>query len=177
VTWKRPDEIGLYVILRLGFNELVYKIAPNPGYDEKDSLYVTDAMYVFSLKEGIDPLAAMAVLQSKLFLFLYRVTNQGESRVIPQVKAAKLIGIPFPDLLASDHSNTLSELSKTMCLLNEQLASEKSDHARTELERRISSTDRDIDELVYKIYGISCVCQLDLAPFDNLIWPHPNLSC
>ena len=26
VTWKCPDEIGLYVILRLGFNELVYKI-------------------------------------------------------------------------------------------------------------------------------------------------------
>jgi hypothetical protein len=23
----------------------------------------------------------------------------------------------------------------------------------------------------------NCFCQLDLAPFDRLIWPHPNLSC
>ncbi len=67
-------------------------------YDEKDSLYVTDAMYVFGVKPDVDSWAAMAVLQSKLFLFLYRVSNQGESRVIPQVKAAKLYGIPFPRL-------------------------------------------------------------------------------
>jgi type I restriction-modification system DNA methylase subunit len=124
-------------------------------YDEKDSLYVTDAMYVFSLKEGMDPWAAMAVLQAKLFLFLYRVSNQGESRVIPQVKAAKLGGIPFPNLRESKYTEALSDLSKRMCSLNEQLAAEKSEHGRRELERRISSTDAEIDELVYKAYGLN----------------------
>jgi len=124
-------------------------------YDEKDSSYVTDAMYVFSLKEGIDPWAAMAVLQSKLFLFLYRVSNQGESRVIPQVKAAKLIGIPFPHLPESQQTQTLSGRSKAMCLLNEQLSSEKPGHVTTELQRRIAGTDHDIDDLVYEIYGLN----------------------
>lgn len=124
-------------------------------YDEKDSLYVTDAMYVFSFRERVDPWAAMAVLQSRLFLFLYRVANQGESRVIPQVKAAKLGGIPFPDLRQSKHAELLSNLSKTMCSLSEQLSSEKSEHGRTELERRISSTDDEIDALVYKVYGLT----------------------
>jgi hypothetical protein len=124
-------------------------------YDEKESLYVTDAMYVFSMKEGVDPLAAMAVLQSKLFLFLYRISNQGESRVIPQVKAAKLSGIPFPNLIQSEHTEALSTLSKAMCSLNEQLSSERAEHVRTELKRRLSSTDREIDELVYEIYGLS----------------------
>jgi len=23
----------------------------------------------------------------------------------------------------------------------------------------------------------ACFCQLDLAPFDGLLWPHPNMSC
>jgi len=27
-----------------------------------------------------------------------------------------------------------------------------------------------------RVAGGGCVCQLDLAPFDRLIWPHPNLS-
>lgn len=124
-------------------------------YDEQESLYVTDAMYVFSVKPDQDPWAAMAVLQSKLFLFLYRVSNQGESRVIPQVKAAKLGGIPFPNLAKSEHTETLSALSKTMCSLNQQLSSEKAEHTQTELERRLASTDREIDELVYQIYGLS----------------------
>jgi ABC-type phosphonate transport system ATPase subunit len=42
-----------------------------------------------------------------------------------------------------------------MCSLNEQLSSEKAEHTRTELERRLSSTDREIDERVYQIYGLS----------------------
>lgn len=40
----------------------------------------------------------MALMHSKVFLFLYRVSNQGESRVIPQIKAAKLQTLPFPAL-------------------------------------------------------------------------------
>jgi type I restriction-modification system DNA methylase subunit len=124
-------------------------------YDEKESLYVTDAMYVFGLKGGIDPWAAMAILQSKLFLFLYRVSNQGESRVIPQVKAAKLNGIPFPNLQESRHTETLGTLAKAMCSLNEQLLSEKAEHAQNALRRRISSTDHEIDEIVYQVYGLN----------------------
>jgi hypothetical protein len=124
-------------------------------YDETESLYVTDAMYVFSVKPGIDPWAALAILQSKLFLFLYRVSNQGESRVIPQVKAAKLGGLPFPNLVGSSQAPTLSTLAKDMCSLEKQISTEKSEHARTELLRRIDSTNRRIDEAVYELYALT----------------------
>jgi hypothetical protein len=131
-------------------------------YDETESLYVTDAMYVFSIKPGIDPWAALAILQSKLFLFLYRVSNQGESRVIPQVKAAKLGGLPFPNLSGSPLGPTLSTLAKTMYSLEKQISTEKSEHARMELHRRIDSTDRQIDEAVYQLYGLT-VADRDLV--------------
>lgn len=124
-------------------------------YDEKDSLYVTDAMCVFALKQHIDPWAALAVLQSKLFLFLYRVTNQGESRVIPQVKAAKLGGLPFPNLAESKLTGTLSDLAKRMCALKEQLASERAEHIRNELQRQITSMDAEIERLVNALYGLT----------------------
>ncbi len=42
-----------------------------------------------------------------------------------------------------------------MCSLNEQLSSEKAEHTKTELQRRLSSTEREIDQLVYGIYGLS----------------------
>jgi hypothetical protein len=42
-----------------------------------------------------------------------------------------------------------------MCSLNKQLASEKSEIARTQLLRRISRLDSDIDEFVYKAYGLT----------------------
>jgi hypothetical protein len=124
-------------------------------YDETDGLFVTDAMYVFSTKVDFDPWTVLAVLQSKLFLFLYRVANQGESRVIPQVKAAKLGTLPLPNF--NDQkviSDELSTAAKNMCALNGQLGSEKSESARNELLRRLSRTDREIDGLVYELYGL-----------------------
>ena len=44
-------------------------------YDETDNIFVTDAMYVFRLKEGFNPWVCMAILSSKAFLFFYRVAN------------------------------------------------------------------------------------------------------
>jgi len=35
------------------------------------------------------------------------------------------------------------------------MAAAKTDHERTLLERRISATDRDIDQLVYDLYGMT----------------------
>jgi len=66
-------------------------------YDIDSDVCVTDAMYVFKIRDYINPWYVMAVIQSKLFLFLYRIENQGESRVIPQIKATKIEPLPFPD--------------------------------------------------------------------------------
>jgi hypothetical protein len=41
VTWKCPDEIGRYVILRLGFNELVYKIEAESRSTNSESVAST----------------------------------------------------------------------------------------------------------------------------------------
>ena len=66
-------------------------------YDPVDSVCVTDAMYVFRLLPEYDPWACMTILQSKAFLFLYRVANQGgsspESSVISS-KTATLLSSP-----------------------------------------------------------------------------------
>jgi len=120
--------------------------------DESVGLYVTDAMYVFAPKSGIDPRVLMGVMQSKLFHFLYKVENMGEARVIPQIKASKLLTLPIPSLTRSDQ---LIELVDSMLALNKQLAAAKSEAQKNVIQRQIYATDKEIDRLVYELYGLT----------------------
>ena len=95
--------------------------------DQSAGLYVTDAMYVFAPKSEIDPKVLMAVMQSKLFHFLYTVANMGESRVIPQIKATKLLTLPIPNLTRCDE---LAQPADRMLDLHRHLATAKSEHRR-----------------------------------------------
>jgi hypothetical protein len=115
-------------------------------------------MYVFSLLPERQPelWAFMAILQSKLFLVLYRVSNQGESRVIPQVKASKLQSLPYPVYeYPSTIVDELDRLCQEMFRLHRSMAIAKTSHEQTLLQRQVRATDRRIDHLVYQLYGLT----------------------
>jgi type I restriction-modification system DNA methylase subunit len=125
-------------------------------YDQDRSAYVTDAMYVMTLKNEYNPWVFMGVMQSKLMLFLYRVSNQGESRVIPQIKASKLQTLPFPLAFASlSTGKTLLDLVSTMYSLNTSIASCSNPHLKEKLLRQIEATERHLDDTVYRLYDLS----------------------
>ena len=42
-----------------------------------------------------------------------------------------------------------------MLELHKQLASAKTDHDKTIIQRQINATDRQIDQLVYELYGLT----------------------
>jgi transcriptional regulator of met regulon len=125
-------------------------------YDNNRSVFVTDAMYVFNILPEYDPYAFMAILHSKLLLFLYHVANQGESRVIPQIKASKLEPLPYPACEpSSPRLKRLRDLYQSMLALRKQLATTKGLDDRIRLQRQIDATDREIDRLVYDLYGLT----------------------
>jgi len=125
-------------------------------YDEDRSLFVTDAMYVFAAKDEINPWALLGVLQSSLFLFLYRVSNQGESRVIPQIKAAKLEPLPLPTWQPQSAAvSALARLAKAMLVLHRRLSAAKTPQEKTALDRQITAADTQIDRLVYDLYDLT----------------------
>ena len=125
--------------------------------DADSSLYVTDAMYVFKTLPDYDALAVMAVLQSRAFHFLYRTANQGQSRVIPQVKASKLEPLPLPAAACRTEggNRALRDLASQMLRLTAQVPRVGTEHERVVLQRQIDATDRKIDELVYELYGLT----------------------
>ncbi len=125
-------------------------------YDPDRSVYVTDAMYVFKTLSDVDPWAFMAVMQSKLFLFLYKISNQGESRIIPQVKASKLENLPFPTFnKAQAVVAKLSEQCKLMYYLSRKRGASRTPQEQIALERETSGIDKQIDQLVYQLYGLT----------------------
>ena len=125
-------------------------------YDPRDSLCVTDAMYVFHAPTDWDAWTLMAMMQSKLFQFLYRTANQGESRVIPQVKASKLETLPVPLCNTSNLiSVRLREHTEQMLAAKKELAKAKTEKDRTYYESKCAALDRQIDRLVYDLYGLT----------------------
>lgn len=127
--------------------------------DLEENLVVTDACYVFTVRKYAHQFV-LGVIHSNLFLWMYRVSNQGDGRVIPQVKAAKLGELPFRQLDfrnpedVAKHSRMVA-LVDTMLALHRQQAEETNPDTLRQIENQITATDRQIDRLVYDLYDLT----------------------
>jgi len=124
------------------------------GLDLDKNLYVTDALYVIHPIPSIDPSCLLAVMESRVFLFLYRMANQSEARVIPQVKAAKLGDLPLPLNACRKVGGNVELLRCAQDIL--QLRAEISGSTEREREERlIRSLTTRLDKLVYELYDLT----------------------
>jgi len=149
--FEAPKFIGLTTT-----RQICVALDDNVGY------YSTDALYLFRIKRefSIQERFVLGVLLSTCFQFLYQISSQGEQRVIPQIKAAKLHGLPFPiiDLsnpVAKVQHDQMVSLVERMLDLQKQLPEAKLPQTKTVLQRQIEATDRQIDDLVYELYGLT----------------------
>ncbi|MFH1970098.1 MAG: hypothetical protein ABIJ53_07240, partial [Verrucomicrobiota bacterium] len=53
-----------------------------------------------------------------------------------------------------NHNHVATLVERTLDL-HKRVTAAKTDHERTLLERQISATDREIDQLVYELYGLT----------------------
>ena len=129
--------------------------------DSDGNYYATDSLYLFRLKSDV-PIKqqyVLGVLHSACFQFLYQVSCQGEQRVIPQIKAAKLYDLPFPVPNISNkserhrHDRLVDLVERNLLLHDKTQARVPRDHER--VRRDIDSTDKAIDALVYELYGLT----------------------
>lgn len=123
-------------------------------YDADESLFVTDSMYVIKTIDGIDPMAFIAVMHSRTFLALYRISNQGEARVIPQVKASKLSTLPFPDLRQIDQTGLSALATSLKKAANDKKAS-TTDKAKDYYQNRCADLENRIELMVANAYGLT----------------------
>jgi hypothetical protein len=87
-------------------------------------------------------------------LYLNQVT-QATKDDFPQVTIKDIVSLPFPSMTDKARHNKMVSLVEQLLSLNKQLASAKTSHDKTILQRQIDATDKQIDSLVYELYGLT----------------------
>ncbi|GAG19813.1 unnamed protein product [marine sediment metagenome] len=65
-----------------------------------------------------------------------------------------MVNIPIP-LEWTNTQDRMVELVGSMLKLHKDLHSAKTDHEKSLIQRRIDATDKRIDQLVYRLYGLT----------------------
>jgi len=122
--------------------------------------FATDGLYLFGVMESIDINYVMGILNSRLFIFLYRLLTLEKGRVLAQVKPTILAELPIrvisqSNLIDKSRHDRIVELVTHIQILQKQLANAMISHERVAIQRQINAVDRQIDLLVYELYNLS----------------------
>jgi len=102
----------------------------------------------------------LGILNSNLFVFIYRLLAIEKGRVLPQVKPMILSKLPirkinFKDSKDKSLHDQLVNLVEQMLELKQRLDESKVPQTNEMFRRQIESTDRKIDQLVYRLYDLT----------------------
>ncbi|MFH1701965.1 MAG: N-6 DNA methylase [Nitrospirota bacterium] len=127
---------------------------------DENKLFPTDGCYVFSVSESYEIKYILALLNSKLFTFLYRLISLEEGRALAQVKPTVINQLPIRTIDFNNPSeksihDKLVSLVDRMLELHKKKNSLPPSAEREKIEREIAVTDEKIDEIVYGLYGIT----------------------
>jgi type I restriction-modification system DNA methylase subunit/predicted type IV restriction endonuclease len=145
------------------FNEpriLVRQIPSPPPYSinsvftDKELLNDINSMVVFDFK--CEPLCLLAVLNSKITTFWFANTfDKFQRKTFPQFKVKELAIFPIPNTHQAEQEK-IAKKAQTMLDLNKELqATSANTDKHNSLKLEIEKLDREIDEEVYKIYGLT----------------------
>jgi hypothetical protein len=126
---------------------------------DSNQLFATDGLYLFAVK-NINIKYLMSILNSKLFVFVYRLISMENSRVLAQVKPKVIDNLPikvinFSNLNEQTIHDQLVTLVDQMLKLNKDLQAATLPEQKDQLKARIDYTDKKIDKLVYELYGLT----------------------
>lgn len=112
---------------------------------------------VLTRDKSLNVVAILGVINSRLISYLYiNQVTQATKDDFPQVTIKDVLSLPFPPLSKDTvRCDKMVSLVNQMLSLNKQLPEAKTDHEKTALQRQIDATDRQIDQLVYELYGLT----------------------
>ncbi|MEM4366779.1 MAG: TaqI-like C-terminal specificity domain-containing protein [Candidatus Anstonellales archaeon] len=128
-----------------------------------DRLYATIDSYKYyhlnniNLKDtSLDIKYVLALLNSKMMSAYYLLVTLEKERVMAQTDIETLEKLPIKEI-EKEKQQPLIKLVDKMLSLNKRLneIGDKKTDERAKIEEEIKKTDAEIDELVYKIYGIT----------------------
>ena len=123
---------------------------------DKAGFYSNDKTTIIKMED----LYLLGVLNSKVPDYLMYTIASTKQGGYYEYKPMYLVQLPIPVLDLSnksnkDHHDHIALLADRMLTLNQQKVNATTDHERTLLERQITATDRQMDQLVYALYGLT----------------------
>ena len=102
----------------------------------------------------------LGIINSKLMVYIYQKIVPEKGKLFAEIKKVNLVKLPIrtidftssPD--QTKHHQTVN-LVEQMLDLNQKLAEAKTPQAKDVLQRQIEATDKQIDQLVYKLYKLT----------------------
>lgn len=111
--------------------------------------------HILRTKQKIPLKYILGIFNSKLLTFYYQILIPEKGKTFAEVKTVNLEKLPIR--IDESYFEKMIKLVDTISYLNEKLNNFKNKitDETTKLEEQIKQTDKEIDELVYKLYGIT----------------------
>ena len=122
--------------------------------------FATDGLYVFGLRKDVSTQYVMGILNSRLFVFIYRLLALESGRVLAQVKPTVLTQLPIRALDLGNrqdkakYDRVIQHVDDRLAL-HKQLALAKTPQEKSSLERQIAANDAQINGIVYSLYSLT----------------------
>jgi hypothetical protein len=130
-------------------------------YDTKQ-FYALNTLVVITWKNksAADLRYLLGLINSRLLNYYYVTFLKSTKKVFSEIQARQLGQLPIclpaeSTKKPKEYHNRLVKFVSSMLELNSALSKAKTAHERTVIERQIEATDREIDRLVYELYGLS----------------------
>jgi adenine-specific DNA-methyltransferase len=142
---------------------LLREITSEPPYCLK-SVYISEPflnnksiLNILHPENNIDELKCLlGILNSKLLSLYYKQRAVKSARkIFPKVVIKNLREFPYPIIGSSIQSKRLVQLVDCTLDFNKRLNKTKVPLTRKQLQRQINAIDRQIDQLVYHLYGLT----------------------
>jgi len=108
----------------------------------------------------LNPFYILGIINSKLLNWYYHTLNPEVGEALAEVKRTNVARLPIRTIDFSSSGDKSSyhsivDLVERMLELQKRTADAKTGHDKTVLQRQIEAADRQIDRLVYQLYGVT----------------------
>ncbi|HHT9105764.1 MAG TPA: Eco57I restriction-modification methylase domain-containing protein [Candidatus Wujingus californicus] len=131
------------------------------GVFDEMQYFVKNSLHCILLKDKAYNLKyILGLINSRLMDFYFQDQIGSTGEIFSQLKIAYIEKLPihpvnFSDPVDKARHDRMVELVNQMLELHKQLASAKTNHDKTVIQRQIDATDQQIDQLVYELYRLT----------------------
>ena len=129
-------------------------------YYENELYYSRDVIPIKIVRESPHPFYLLGIINSWLISWYHLRRNpKAQKGLFPKILVSDLKKLPIPNPVINIEFKTQHDhmvlLVKKIMDLKKQMYDAKLPHIKTTIQRQIESADKQIDQLVYKLYGLT----------------------